>query len=235
MLQPVGEEAGQVLAHFHRHHRAAAHERDQGIGAAFAAVRAHHHFDQWHQVRRHEEMQAQHAFARTQPGTDRADREARAVAGEHRVRPRAPDQVGEQLLLEFQALGDALDHQVDGLPADLVQRGGHGQACGAFGAADGGQVAAHPLGQRGAARGVRLDHGGAAQGAGQHHGDICAHGAAAHHHRMGGAGAAQRAGGDRFGRVRHRYSGEILRDWRAARRPQWRPGQRNPGSVENSL
>ncbi len=53
----------------------------------------------------------------------RADREARAVAGEHRVGPRALHQLGEQRLLRRQLLGDAFDDEVDRLPVDLAEAG----------------------------------------------------------------------------------------------------------------
>ncbi|MNT55110.1 hypothetical protein D3C72_1923210 [compost metagenome] len=136
MLQPVGQKARQILPDLDWHAAAAPHEGDQAVGAGVVAGLAQHHFHQRHQVRGHEEVQAQHAATGVQALADRADRKAGTVAGQDGVRPGAPRQVREERLLDVQAFGDALDHQVHGGPVHRIQRRGHRQALRALFTAD---------------------------------------------------------------------------------------------------
>ncbi|MNQ26165.1 hypothetical protein D3C85_393940 [compost metagenome] len=184
VLQAVGQKAGQILLDLHGHAAAAPHEGDQRVRAGIVAGLAQHHFHQRHQVRGHEEVQAQHAAPGLQALADRADRKAGTVAGQDGVRPGAPRQVREERLLDVQAFGDALDHQVHGGPVHLVQRGRGGQQRGVRFASDGLQVLGDAGGQACRALGIRLDDRRAAGRAGQHHRHVGAHRAAADHHRM---------------------------------------------------
>ncbi|MNT37678.1 hypothetical protein D3C72_1738250 [compost metagenome] len=109
MLQAVGQKARQVLLDLDRHAAATAHEGNQRIGAGVVAGFAQHHFHQRHQVRGHEEMQAQHAAARVQALADGADRKAGTIAGQDGVGARPLREVREQRLFDVQAFGDAFD------------------------------------------------------------------------------------------------------------------------------
>ena len=74
----------------------------------------------------HKKVQAQHAARSRQSLCNRADRKARAVAGQHRVGRRMGFQLRKQALLGFQLFGDAFNHQLHVVPVHVLQ-GGAGQ------------------------------------------------------------------------------------------------------------
>jgi hypothetical protein len=76
MLQAIGEEARQVLAHQHRHHAATPHEAAQSLAAGRIRLDAEHDFDQRHEMRGHEVVQTQHSPRTRQFTGDGRDREA---------------------------------------------------------------------------------------------------------------------------------------------------------------
>ena len=185
MLQPVGEKAGLVLAHQHRHQAAVAHRVAKCFSTSQLAARTEYDFDQRHQMRRHEEMQAIHALLARKPFGNCADREARAVAGQDAVRPRQPFQIGKQGLLQRQLFRNAFDHQVDGRPVDIGQIGSQAKAFSPLRHADIAEALGHMAANAGAPCGIALDHGDDKTAARQHHRDIGAHRSTTDDHGLG--------------------------------------------------
>ncbi|MCY1429379.1 hypothetical protein D9M71_452950 [compost metagenome] len=164
----------------------------QAVDDGLVAGQAGDDFDQRHDRRRVEEVQAGDTLGALEGGGQRGDRQRGGVAGEDAVVAADRFQLGEQAALDLEVLDDGLDHQ--GAALEVFQAGGRGQA-GDHGVAFGGvQLAgvdalAELLGDAGDGLGggafAGVEQGDRMAGLGSHLGDAGAHGAGADH-RDGG-------------------------------------------------
>jgi hypothetical protein len=72
-------------------------------------------------VRRHEEVQAEHAAAMLELFADLPDLEIRSVARDRNVRTREALDLGEEALLEFEVFRCGLNDHADAAPVDCVE------------------------------------------------------------------------------------------------------------------
>ncbi len=83
-----------------------------GLKYRFRSLRSADDFQQLHDVRRAEEVQAYHLLRALGDGGDGIDIQRRGVAGQDAGRLHDAVQLAEDLLLEFEVFVDRLDHQV---------------------------------------------------------------------------------------------------------------------------
>ena len=112
MQHAVADEAVAVAGH-HADLADALAEGQGGVQHGRRGVGATHDFQQLHDVRRAEEVQAEHVLRAGGDGGDGVDIQRRGVAGEDRALLHGPVQGAENFLLEFEVLVHRLDHQVD--------------------------------------------------------------------------------------------------------------------------
>ena len=190
-MQAVGQKAGLVLSHQHRHAGAAAHVADESLGGGFIGLWPHDHLHQRHQVRRHEKVQAQHARLAGQTLANGADREAGAVAGQHRVGGCELHQFGKERLFGTQVLGDAFNDQGHIGPGHIAQIGYGLDVGGTVRQAQRGQRLQRAGSQFIAALGGGVGHRHAATSPRQNHGHVGAHGAGANDNSVRVAGVVR--------------------------------------------
>ena len=185
VLHAVGQKTGFVFAHQHGHAATGPHEVAQVLGLLRVGLRTKHHFDQGHQVRGHEKVQAQHAFGRGQTLRDGTDRKAGAVAAQQGERIGQLGQSGKQGLLEGQLFGNAFHQKTNTGPGHVGQIGHGLHAVGAVGHTEVFQVAADMRTQGLAFGGIGFDHAHLTATTGEHYGNVHAHGAASDDHGAG--------------------------------------------------
>jgi hypothetical protein len=185
---PVGDEAGDLLAQHHRLLAELLHQRDDRVDGGVGRGRPAHDLDAAHDQRRVEEVHVGDA-ARAAGGVgELRGHDRRGVRGEDRVRRCGLVEPGEDLPLDLQLLDRGLDHQVRagrggvevGAEREARERGVD-VGPGAPALRD---VAVQPRAQRGLRprQGLVRDVGGRGVVAGQraHHRDLRAHRAGAH-------------------------------------------------------
>ena len=125
MLQPVADEARDVLLDMHRISPGVAQQRYGLSHRLVAGLFVLRHFDQRNEMRRIPEMRADHALAVLELLADPRRGNGRAVAGEDRVRRGQVFKLGEELLLERQLFRRGFEHErhVPHRRRHLVMRG----------------------------------------------------------------------------------------------------------------
>ena len=181
VLQPVADEARNVLLDVHRLPPGVAQQLHGPAHGVVAGLFVLDHLDQRHQMRRIPEMRADHAVAMLELRADLGRGNGRAVAGEDGVRRGQAFQLGEQLLLERQLLRRGLEHEGDVLHRrrHLVVRRDAAEQRGI--AAEQVAGALQPLRQRFAPFGRRIVDADGVAGRRQQIGDAVAHQARADH------------------------------------------------------